>query len=367
MTKYKSIVRTKIYKCKCNLCGDTFIAKSPKAQYCKKPHMRICPICGKEFAIKCFSRPEITCSKECGHKQANKSRERTFLDKYGVKSMLAAPEIRDKIKQTCKEKYGVENPYQADIVKNRIKQTNFIRYSVDNPAQSTIIQDKIKQTNNDRYGGNAPMSDESVKLKCVQTCISRYGVTNPTKLQLVKDKIAKTCINRYGVDNFSKSDLWRNKVTSTNQQRYGKDFYSQTRDAHIKMSNTRKQCVAYDGTVLEGSYELKVYEYCLTHNITIERQIPVRFIYNDREHTTFIDFKIENRLVECKGGHLLQGCFDYAGHVPIDTKLQIYRDNNALLIVDSIGYNHIKENNKYDLNNVLLIDNIDMLEQMLRV
>ena len=289
------------------------------------------------------------------------------MNKYGVKSTLSVPDIRNKIRQTCNIKYGVDNPYQADAIKEKIRKTNFIRYGVENAAQNKNVLDSIKRTNRKRYGGNAPLCDDRVKDKSKQTCMERYGVDNPIKSEEIKSKIRQTCINRYGVDNFAKSDLWYDRVVNTNQLKYGEDFYSQTRDAHIKMSDTRKQCIASDGTKLEGSYELKVYEYCLIHKTSVERQIPIKFNYGGKEHTTFIDFRVDGKLVECKGGHLLQGCFDYAGHIPIDTKLQVYRDNDVLLIVDSVGYNHIKENNKYDLNRVLLIDNIDMLEQMLQV
>ena len=52
-----------MYECKCKLCGNIFTAKSPKAVYCKEPHIRVCPVCGSEYTLRDLAKPEKTCSK----------------------------------------------------------------------------------------------------------------------------------------------------------------------------------------------------------------------------------------------------------------------------------------------------------------
>ena len=76
----------------------------------------------------------------------------TSQEKYGVNSVLALDEVKDKIKSTNIKKYGVENPYQSEIIKRKIAQTNIERYGFPNPLQSKEILEKLKNTNIKKYG-----------------------------------------------------------------------------------------------------------------------------------------------------------------------------------------------------------------------
>ena len=99
-----------------------------------------------------------------------------------------------------------------------------------------------------------------------------------------------------------------------------------------------------DGNRFDSSYERDFYDYCLTNGIEVEdKQIPIEYEYEKKKHTTFIDFKVNDKLIECKGGHLLQGIFDYALGVPIEEKLKIYEKYNVILITDKKGINIIKK------------------------
>lgn len=415
----------------CKICGKEFIPSVWNKVVCDADHYHPCPICGKPVLSNKPNRQNCACSTKCGQQLGNKSRKISLIAKYGVDNVSKLQLIRNKISKSntkpvvhhyrkcrvCGKEFDARPPYTqmtcspicrgkyrkymgiSKQVSQKARQTMIDRYGVSNPRHIQQIT-KIcsicgkefitaeprkmycdglhyskcpicgKLTEWKNYG--KPIEDLTCSIECKvelrrKTNLSKYGCINAINSEQAKEKSRKTCLNKYGVEHYSKTPEYQDKKSNTMMERYGVKHAAQSREQHIKMSDTRKQCIASDGTKLEGSYELKVYEYCLIHKTSVERQIPIKFNYGGKEHTTFIDFRVDGKLVECKGGHLLQGCFDYAGHIPIDTKLQVYRDNDVLLIVDSVGYNHIKENNKYDLNKVLLIDNIDMLEQMLQV
>lgn len=412
----------------CKICGKAFMPSIWNKAVCDDDHYHPCPVCGKQVLSNKPNRQNCTCSAKCGQQVGNESRKISLLEKYGVDNVSKLQSVRDKISSSntktivhhyrkcrvCGKEFDAKPPYTqmtcspicrgkyrkytgiSKQVAQKARQTMLDKYGVSNPRykqkatkicllcgkEFTTTEPRKMYCDGPHYY-NCPICGKLFEWKsygkpyditCSKECtvelrrktnLSKYGCINAINSEPAKEKIRKTCLARYGVDHYTKTSEFQDKKSATMMKRYGVRHATQCRDVHIKMSNTRKQCIASDGTKLEGSYELKVYEYCLIHKIPIERQIPIRFTYNDKEHTTFIDFRIGGKLVECKGGHLLQGCFDYAGHIPIDTKLQVYRDNGVLLIVDSVGYNHTKNNNKYNLDNVLLIDNIDMLEQML--
>lgn len=50
---------------KCKECGQLFMPKSTRSQYCDRVHYRPCPICGKLVEAKYLSDPARCCSKEC--------------------------------------------------------------------------------------------------------------------------------------------------------------------------------------------------------------------------------------------------------------------------------------------------------------
>lgn len=81
-----------------------------------------------------------------------KSREKTFLRKYGYKSPGEVPDIKKKIKKTNLKKYGVEWGFESTIVQKKIKETNMKRYGNNNPSKNKKVQEKIKLTNKKKYG-----------------------------------------------------------------------------------------------------------------------------------------------------------------------------------------------------------------------
>lgn len=265
----------------CKLCGDLFWPTSHNQQYCTKPHFRSCPICGKPIQVFRNSQRNSCCSKQC------------------------TAELR---KRNSMNKYGVDNPAKLDSVKERMVKTNLERYGVTTPFLMDDFQDKAKATALQHYGVEIPMQCDAVKAKHSATIKSKYGVDSSLKIPHVH----KATIDYY---------------TNANRIRHA----AICRYIHGK-------CVASDGTKLDSNYEKSVYEFCIKAGLTTERQIPIEYDYNGVRHTTFIDFKIGDQLFECKGSHLLMGCYDHFKHVvPINVKLDVYRQNSVIIITDEIA------------------------------
>lgn len=188
----------------CKACGKEFETNKPNALYCKRPHFRPCPICGKSVQMidNDFSRPPKCCSTECAAKlRKNKFKPRkceicgeTFIPTSGVQKVCGKKHYRNCVicgkpilwehlndtKVTCsqecltiymrhqyQEKYGVSHPMMLSEVKQKFKHTMIERYGVESPLQSKYIMDKNKHTNIARYGTpyacNLPQCKESDK------------------------------------------------------------------------------------------------------------------------------------------------------------------------------------------------------------
>lgn len=161
-----------------------------------------------------------------------------------------------------------------------------------------------------------PFARKDVKEKIKQTNLKKYGTKYPLQSNEVKDKLKQTNLNKYGVENVYQSKEIRSKI----------------------VINQKNSISTIDNSKFDSTYERDLYDFCLRNNIEIEdKQIPIKFNYNGKQHITFIDFKIDGYLIECKGSHLLDGLFDYNLPVPIEKKLEIYRENHVILVTDKEG------------------------------
>lgn len=69
-------------------------------------------------------------------------RKNTLLERYGVTSTMACPEILNKSKNTLLERYGVDNIFKSmDVIQQR-RMTCLDRYGVDHPMKTTVISSK---------------------------------------------------------------------------------------------------------------------------------------------------------------------------------------------------------------------------------
>ena len=106
----------------CKFCGKIFIPKSNNQWYCKNVHIRICPVCGKNYIednVENLKRPPVACSYECRKVR----REQTSLKKYGRKDPGNNPNARKKAKETMKQKFGVDYAMQSQKIQEKSRNT----------------------------------------------------------------------------------------------------------------------------------------------------------------------------------------------------------------------------------------------------
>ena len=204
------------------------------------------------------------------------------------------------------------------------------------------------------------------------TCRKIYGTDIPSKSKEVREKLSestikslnrrkKTCLQRYGVENAVQNDDVRRKISdtlkspesqkkmiSTMRERYGVDYAMQNSDIQKKHARVMKS-KASDGTVFDSSDEKDVYEFFLKVSDDVKRQIPVQYEYDGKTHVSYIDFCVEGILFEVKGAHLLNGVYDYRG-VPIERKLQLYREKHVVVITNSSCSNMFGKPNSTESN-----------------
>lgn len=120
--------------------------------------------------------------------EANRKRENTIFNHYGVTSTFLSEEIKEKVKKTLKDHYNVDNPMQSDVVKEHIKHKNQEKYGYDWVTQVPQIKDKMKQTFNANYGVDNPFQAEEIKEKSKQSNLNKYGVENPSQNAEIRQK-----------------------------------------------------------------------------------------------------------------------------------------------------------------------------------
>lgn len=271
--------------------------------------------------------------------QHDKFREKsktTCRNHYGVDNPMQSEKIRAKAEETCRERYGASHYSQTQRYAEDIHDTSIKRYGVEHHLKSPEVKQKIAQTNIERYGTEHPMQNEEIKLRQKDSLESKYGGYTLQNDVLTK-KMRATCLERYGTEFPSQSDIVKSKVIETNMQRYGVPYTSQLASTHSKAAETRASVRAVDGSCVDSIYEKYVYDFLITNDVEFSYQTEViDYEYKGETHRTMIDFKVGDLLFEVKGGHLMQGCFDYQG-VPIDVKLDVYKKHHVIVITDELG------------------------------
>ena len=197
------------------------------------------------------------------------------------------------------------------------------------------IKTKMKNTNILIWNNRS----ESDKQKIINNRLSTMNNKSQEELNEIHRKISK-----------SVSDNWNNKSDEYKEQlsrklsKIQRNLPEEKRLLKLKRdratkhkNNSFKRSNSIDGKRFDSRYEVAVYEFCKRNDIPIETQIPISFTYKGEKHITYIDFKIDNMLFECKGGHLLHGIYDYALPIPIEKKLEVYKENHIILITDKRG------------------------------
>jgi hypothetical protein len=169
------------------------------------------------------------------------NREKTCLSKYGYKSVLEIPNLKE---NAMYEKYGST-------------------YSYNVPS----IREKIIQTNLERYNGISPFSSKSIRIKSRETISDRYGVDNPFQSEEIKEKIKKTLVDKYGVDNPMKNgEIFRKSMS--NKSRAHKMRY-------------------IDDLSYQSTYELDFIKFCQLNKIEVLNGPVIKYGENHRYYSDF--------------------------------------------------------------------------------
>ena len=165
-------------------------------------------------------------------------KEKTTLEKYGVKNVSQSCEIRKKIKQSNLEKYGCEYPMQSEEIREKIKKINLEKYGVEYPMHSEQIKEKFKKTNLEKYGVEYLLQSDEIKEKIKKVNLERYGVECALQSKEIQNKRKQTNLEKYGVENPLQSEQIRRKVEKTNLEKYGVEYLLQSEEIKQKIKQT---------------------------------------------------------------------------------------------------------------------------------
>lgn len=194
----------------CKFCGNKFLPNSNFQQYCKGPHIRNCPVCGKEYNetnSENLKRPPHACSYEC----RTKLRIKTSIERYGISAPGNNPEARKKASETMMKKLGVPYAQMSEEIKNKSKETMMKKYGVDNAMKVKEFVNKSVNTQKEKYGGVLAFNQPNIKEK--------RKITDDNKISCLSDYYKKpeshTIINGEDLKiyrlNKDVSDNWMNE------------------------------------------------------------------------------------------------------------------------------------------------------------
>ena len=286
----------------CVICGKEFETSSSRRMMCYETHYHPCPMCGKPVITKDLQHKDSCCSKACSRLKAKQN------FKLDMES----------------------NPDKWKSARNKAKTTNLTKYGSENVMGNDKIAERAKSHTKQAFD----LHRSEIISKKAHTCMNKYGVTHPMKSTEVKSKLLATIRQKYHNPEL-KSTLQlpeiKQRIDDTNLNKYGTTIPMQTHDVWKKQSCKKSKYIASDGTKLDSQYEIDVYEFCLRNDLEVQTNIPLHYTYDEVDHVTYIDFKIDGQLFECKGEHMMEGYFDYRG-VPMSAKLEVYRANHVVVI-----------------------------------
>lgn len=367
----------------CVLCGRTFTPKGGVAKYCKLPTEKICIVCGKSFTVPCHPKANDVCDnpeckKRAGFVAASKANTHkcrvcgeTFIANSS-RQLDCGKEIT-KICEICgrsyKTKCGLrwqghtcENPKCRSAYTTKSQQAHFLSIT----RKCSFCGKEFHPVNNKQlicgnphtvicktcgkpFEVDAKYRPEEAPKYCSEECkhigyLNRTPVVTPEGIE----KMKQTKIARYG-DNYGSIIMEKARKTYQKKTGYAHQIYNP--DTHKKRANTRNKISSKTGKSFDSYYETQVYDFI--RDITeVNTQIPIKYTYKDKQHTTWIDFKLAGRLFEVKGSHLLSGVYDDMG-IPISAKLQVYNDNHVILITNNTD---VVKNILSQYNNIIGID-----------
>lgn len=350
----------------CKECGKEFEGRTKRQEYCKGPHVSVCAVCGRRFEYTCSPKfKPATCSKECKYEFM----KRRNIEKYGVENVSQIPEVRRKKSivnsgeaakaksmQTCMERYG--HPYAMQSPEMKKKLSDKLKSpEVRKKTAETFMKHRgykhlfADPTFREEHGCNTVSYNPEIREKAKETIQARYGVEYVSQIPEAKERAKetrkRTMLEKYEVATLFSTQYSKDMILED----YGVDNVGKSTHARVAVGEAKSRFYAEDGNPVDSSYERDVYNFCLRNNIPFEYQaVSIPYEYQGKQHVTIIDFLIDGILVECKGGHLLNGLFDPGLEVPMHVKLDVYRKHAVVVVTDSEGSRVIGKKNSSESN-----------------
>jgi hypothetical protein len=97
------------------------------------------------------------CCATCANESIAEKTKKTCLERYGFKSVMCVPKVKQRYRDTCVARLGVDHPRKSEIVQRKAKATLKKNYGVDYPHQSKTIRSRYVKTLRKNYGVDTPM------------------------------------------------------------------------------------------------------------------------------------------------------------------------------------------------------------------
>ena len=136
---------------------------------------------------------------------------------------------------------------------------------------------KNKHTNLMKWGEEEKMKSPAFQKLLKQGMINKYGTEHALQVPELKEKAQNTTEERFGENPFSSPEM-RKRITQGNMKNYGVEW-------SLQNPEVRKKC---DETMIE------------------KYPVILKFTYNGKDHCVVPDFRINGKLVEIKGTHLMK-------------------------------------------------------------
>lgn len=229
--------------------------------YHKVQNKIVCKNCGssdlKFFGLK--SGYSSHCSSKCSNssEDVKKTKEESYMEKYGVTNPSFSSDVIDKIQNTFQERFG-GNPMQSELIKNKVKQTNIERYGQDNILKKGSSYREKKEIDDRNYFlkkySNLNIIDfESekngqVKIQCKE-CTSIFEISKWNLHQRNKAKMSNPCTTCFPIgmanlsscENFVKDILEESNISYEGRKRgvigsHEIDFYIESKKVGFEIN-----------------------------------------------------------------------------------------------------------------------------------
>lgn len=141
--------------------------------------------------------------------------------KFGVRSTLLLPHVKEKWKKKMLELYGTEHPMHVPGLKNKAKRTNLERYGTEHALQNPQIKAKADKTKMEKFGTTNMMLVPELVAKQQKSLLESHGVTNPMKSAEIKERHKAYFLEEYGVENPSQVPEINEKRLKGFQEKFG--------------------------------------------------------------------------------------------------------------------------------------------------